>query len=326
MIKVQKLSKHFGKVKAVDEISFEVAEHENLILLGTSGCGKTTTLKMINRLIEPASGNIFIDGKNIFEQSPEILRRGIGYVLQNNGLFPHYTVAENIAVVPQLLKWDKKRTEKRVTELLEKLHLTKDYLNVYPNELSGGQQQRIGLARALVADPAVLLMDEPFGALDNVTRSKIHAEFKALDELKRKTIIMVTHDVQEAFELGDHICLMDQGKIVQDGTPADLLFNPKNDFVRGFLQEQRLQLEFKTIKLNQAPRPPLANGGVKKEAAQKTNNISADVSFWSALEHFKFDGVDELNIIDKENNESWSANFEQLMSAFYQYKKQQSHE
>src|SRR5882762_9148153 len=278
MIKVQKLSKYFGKVKAVDEISFEVKEHENLILLGTSGCGKTTTLKMINRLIEPASGNIFIDGKNIFEQSPEILRRGIGYVLQNNGLFPHYTVAENIAIVPQLLKWDKKRIENRVAELLEKLHLTPDYLRLYPNELSGGQQQRVGLARALVADPAVLLMDEPFGALDNVTRSKIHAEFKALDELKRKTIIMVTHDVQEAFELGDHICLMDQGKIVQDGTPADLLFNPKNNFVKAFLQEQRLQLEFKTIRLNQAPRLPLANGGVKKEAAQKTNNISADVS------------------------------------------------
>ncbi|MDP9076854.1 MAG: ATP-binding cassette domain-containing protein, partial [Bacteroidota bacterium] len=267
----------------------------------------------------PASGNIFIDDKNILEQSPEILRRGIGYVLQNNGLFPHYTVAENIAIVPQLLKWDKKRTEKRVDELLEKLHLTKDYLNVYPNELSGGQQQRIGLARALVADPAVLLMDEPFGALDNVTRSKIHAEFKALDELKRKTIIMVTHDVQEAFELGDHICLMDQGKIVQDGTPADLLFNPKNSFVRGFLQEQKLQLEFKTIRLNQAPRP--SKGGVKKEAVKRGSSISADVSFWSALEHFKFDGVDELHIIDKENNESWTASFEELMAAFYQYKK-----
>ncbi|SHM75538.1 ABC transporter ATP-binding protein [Mucilaginibacter sp. OK098] len=324
MIKVQKLSKHFGKVKAVDEISFEVKEHENLILLGTSGCGKTTTLKMINRLIEPSAGNIFIDSKNIFEQSPETLRRGIGYVLQNNGLFPHYTVAENIAIVPQLLKWDKKRTEKRVAELLEKLHLTKDYLNVYPNELSGGQQQRIGLARALVADPAVLLMDEPFGALDNVTRSKIHAEFKALDELKRKTIIMVTHDVQEAFELGDHICLMDQGKIIQDGTPADLLFNPKNSFVKEFLQEQKLQLEFKAIKLNQLSRP--LKGEAEKGVGQKVNNISADVSFWSVLEHFKFDGVDELNVIDKENNETWSANFEELMSAFYQYKKQQFHE
>src|SRR3569833_1621309 len=153
MIKVQHLSKHFDKVKAVDDISFEVAEHENLILLGTSGCGKTTTLKMINRLIEPSAGNIFINGKNVLEQSPEGLRRGIGYVLQNNGLFPHYTVAENIAIVPQLLKWDKKHTDKRISELIEKLHLSNENLHAYPGELNKKQQQRVGLARALVADP-----------------------------------------------------------------------------------------------------------------------------------------------------------------------------
>src|ERR1700754_3607713 len=249
MIKVEQLSKHFGKVKAVDGISFEVKEHENLVLLGTSGCGKTTTLKMINRLIEPSGGNILIDGQNILEQQPELLRRGIGYVLQNNGLFPHYTIAENIAIVPQLLKWDSKRIEKRIDELIEKLHLSTDQLKAYPNELSGGQQQRVGLARALVADPPVLLMDEPFGALDNITRSKIQTEFKELDELKKKTIVMVTHDVQEAFELGDRICLMDKGKIVQAGTPAELLFKPVNQFVRDFLNEQRLQLELRSVKL-----------------------------------------------------------------------------
>src|SRR5471030_2975522 len=291
MIKVEHISKLFGNVKAVDDISFEVAEGENLILLGTSGCGKTTTLKMLNRLIEPTSGRIFINGQNILEQQPEVLRRGIGYVLQNNGLFPHYTVAENIAVVPQLLKWEKKRTDKRIHELLEKLHLDKSYLYVYPKELSGGQQQRVGLARALVADPPVLLMDEPFGALDNVTRSKIHAEFLALDELKRKTIIMVTHDVQEAFELGDRICLMDKGKIIQCGTPAELLFHPKNDFVRGFIKEQRLQLELKAI-----------------------NGPQSNKSLWAALEQFKFDG--------KKENE---AKFDELMSAFYQFKKGQPH-
>ena len=320
MIKVQQLSKHFCNVKAVDEISFEVAEHENLILLGTSGCGKTTTLKMINRLIEPSSGKIEIDGKNIMDQQPEVLRRGIGYVLQNNGLFPHYTVAENIAVVPQLLKWDKKKTEKRVGELLEKLHLSKDYLNAYPNELSGGQQQRVGLARALVADPAVLLMDEPFGALDNVTRSKIHAEFKALDELKRKTIIMVTHDVQEAFELGDRICLMDEGRIVQNGTPAELLFKPKNEFVKDFLKEQRLNLEFKSVRLSdvwQWLTPQTARGDVL---------LSADLSLWSGMEHFRFREKDVVNISNGGINEVRSAGFEELMSAFYQYKKQQAHE
>jgi len=320
MIKVQQLSKHFCNVKAVDEISFEVAEHENLILLGTSGCGKTTTLKMINRLIEPSSGKIEIDGKNIMDQQPEVLRRGIGYVLQNNGLFPHYTVAENIAVVPQLLKWDKKKTEKRVGELLEKLHLSKDYLHAYPNELSGGQQQRVGLARALVADPAVLLMDEPFGALDNVTRSKIHAEFKALDELKRKTIIMVTHDVQEAFELGDRICLMDGGRIVQNGTPAELLFKPKNKFVKDFLKEQRLNLEFKSVRLSdvwQWLAPQIAKGDIV---------LSADLSLWSGMEHFRFREKDVINISHRGDNEVKSAGFEQLMSAFYQYKKQQAHE
>ena len=321
MIKVEQLSKHFGSVKAVDEISFSVKEHENLILLGTSGCGKTTTLKMVNRLIEPSGGAVFIDGKNILDQQPEILRRGIGYVLQNNGLFPHYTVAENIAIVPQLLKWDKKRIERRSAELLEKLHLSSDYLNAYPNELSGGQQQRIGLARALVADPPVLLMDEPFGALDNVTRSKIHAEFKALDELKRKTIIMVTHDVQEAFELGDHICLMDNGKIVQDGSPSQILFNPVNDFVKDFLQEQRLQLEFKTIKLmdlwDMLP-------ALHKEV--KANSIPAESDLWYGLEQFKFSESETINIRHFEHREIRSVGFEQLMAAFYHYKKQQPHE
>lgn len=318
MIKVSHLSKHFGKVKAVDDISFEVAEHENLILLGTSGCGKTTTLKMINRLIEPTSGSIAIDGKDVMAQSPELLRRGIGYVLQNNGLFPHYTVAENIAVVPQLLGWDKKRTEKRIVELLEKLHLTKDYLKAYPRELSGGQQQRIGLARALVADPAVLLMDEPFGALDNVTRAKIHAEFKALDELKRKTIIMVTHDVQEAFELGDHICLMDKGKIVQDGKPTELLFNPQNQFVKDFLHEQRLQLEFKAV---QAPQPP-EGGAFELHGAI----IPAGASIWTLLEQLKFTRAEHINLLDKDHKKVGSLSFEELMAAFYQYKNSNRHE
>jgi osmoprotectant transport system ATP-binding protein len=297
MIKVEHLGKHFGRVKAVDDISFDVNEHENMVLLGTSGCGKTTTLKMLNRLIEPTHGKVFINNKNILEQQPEQLRRGIGYVLQNNGLFPHYTVGENIAIVPQLLKWGKKQTEHRVSELLEKLHLDKSYLSAYPNELSGGQQQRVGLARALVADPPVLLMDEPFGALDNVTKAKIHAEFKALDELKKKTIIMVTHDVQEAFELGDRICLMDAGKIVQQGTPTDLLFKPKNKFVRDFLEEQRLQLEFRSVTL--------------KDVEIEIKGFQPDQSVWSVLEKLK---------ADNDN----SAGFEQLIASFYQYKRKQA--
>jgi osmoprotectant transport system ATP-binding protein len=315
MIKVDGISKHFGKIKAVDTISFEVQDHDNLILLGTSGCGKTTTLKMINRLIEPDSGNIYINNKNIFEQRPEVLRRGIGYVLQNNGLFPHYTVAENIAIVPQLLKWDKKKIETRTAELMEKLHLDASYLHAYPNELSGGQQQRIGLARALVSNPPVLLMDEPFGALDNVTRSNIHKEFKALDELKRKTIVMVTHDVQEAFELGDRICLMDKGKIVQSGTPTELLFNPANEFVEGFLKDQRLQLEFKAVRLRDLwdLLPELYQDQLN------SSSLSSDIDLWTALESFKFSNEETIKI-NKDQNTQKLVSFEQLMSAFYQYK------
>lgn len=319
MIAVEQLSKNFSGLVAVDGISFEMKEHENLILLGTSGCGKTTTLKMLNRLIEPTSGSIKINDKNILDQNPEELRRGIGYVLQNNGLFPHYTIAENIAIVPQLLKWDNKRIENRIAELIEKLHLSPDQLKLYPNELSGGQQQRVGLARALVADPPILLMDEPFGALDNITRSKIQAEFKELDELKKKTIIMVTHDVQEAFELGDRICLMDKGKIVQIGTPADLLFNPANEFVKEFLKEQRLQLEFKSVRIKDIwdLLPAL-----KKETEGKV--ISIDSNIWLGLQRISEKKQDHLQITHQ--HETKLIGFTQLMSAFYQYQSTRSHE
>ena len=320
MIKAEHLAKHFGQTKAVDGISFEVSEHENLVLLGTSGCGKTTTLKMINRLIEPSSGSIFIDGKNITEQSPELLRLGIGYVLQNNGLFPHYTVAENIAIVPRLLKWDQTRIKKRTSELLEKLHLSDEYLNVYPHELSGGQQQRVGLARALVADPPVLLMDEPFGALDNVTRAKIHTEFKGLDELRSKTIIMVTHDVQEAFELGDRICLMDKGKIVQNGTPAELLFNPANTFVTEFLQGQQLLLEFKSIRFRDVWKWLRFAGKSRRPVT-----IPDETDIWTGLQLLKY--KNETIVISRElDDERRNINFSQLMWAFYQYKKLTSNE
>ncbi|MCW3094340.1 MAG: glycine/betaine transporter ATP-binding protein [Ferruginibacter sp.] len=241
MIVVENLTKQYENTTAVNNVSIEVKEGENLVLLGTSGSGKTTTLRMINRLIEPTSAEVFINGKSIFTQPAEILRRGIGYVLQHTGLFPHYTVAENIALVPHLLQWQKKLVKKRTVALMEKLQLPPGkYLDAYPDQLSGGQQQRVGLARALAADPPILLMDEPFGALDPITRSGIRKEFRALDDLNKKTVILVTHDVQEAFELGDRICLMDDGKIVQQGTPADLLFHPVNGFVKHFLSEQRL--------------------------------------------------------------------------------------
>jgi len=246
MIKVENITKTFGELTAVDRVSFTVQESENFVLLGRSGCGKTTLLKMINRLIEPSSGEIYIDG-NIYNRRPEELRKKIGYVFQNTGLFPHYTIAENIAIVPRLLGWGRQRIQQRTALLMEKLHLPAEYLSYYPQQLSGGQQQRVGLARALAADPPVLLMDEPFGALDPITRASVKKDFKQLDELKNKTIVLVTHDVQEAFELGQRICLMDKGRIIQSGRPEDLLFRPSDNYVRDFFEDQRFQLEASVI-------------------------------------------------------------------------------
>ncbi len=315
MIKVEHLSKHYGQAKAVNDISFEVGEGDNLVLLGTSGCGKTTTLKMLNRLIEPTSGQLWINGQDVTSQSPELLRRGIGYVLQNTGLFPHYRIGENIAVVPNLLKWDKQRIQNRTQELIQKLHLPHDILQKYPHELSGGQQQRIGLARALIADAPVLLMDEPFGALDNITRAKIQDDFKTLDELQRKTIVMVTHDVQEAFELGDQIAIMDQGRIVQQGTPAELLFKPANRFVSDFLQSQRLQLELRSVNLN-AIISVLPDNIVGAQDAPLTDASS----IWQAMEVLKDTGH-PVNVKLADGTLK-AINFTGLMSAYESYQNQ----
>ena len=247
MIEVKNITKTFDGFTAVDNVSFTISAGENLVLLGRSGSGKTTLLKMINRLIEPGSGEIYIDGSNICSRQPEELRRKIGYVFQNTGLFPHYTIAENIAIVPRLLGWGKEKIHGRTLELMKKLHLPAEYLSSYPHQLSGGQQQRVGLARALAADPPILLMDEPFGALDPITRVSLQKDFKELDELKSKTIILVTHDVQEAFELADRICLMEKGRIVQAGKPEELLFHPADEYVKDFFDDQRFLLEVKMI-------------------------------------------------------------------------------
>ena len=252
MIELQEVTKNFGTVRAVDKISLRIETGETLALLGTSGCGKTTTLRMINRLIEPSSGKILINGANIHTQSPVELRRRMGYVIQHSGLFPHYTVAENIAIVPQLIRMEQSRMRHRVRELMDKLSISwSEYASKYPAELSGGQQQRVGLARALAADPPILLMDEPFGALDPITRRNIQQEFLQLEELKEKTTIIVTHDITEAFLLADRICLLDQGLIQQLGTPIDLLLKPSNDFVRSFLAGKKVQLQLQALRLNQ---------------------------------------------------------------------------
>lgn len=249
MVTFENVVKEFGNVRAVDGLSFTVEKGENTVLLGTSGCGKTTTLRMINRLTDPTSGQILIDGKNTQHVNPVELRRHIGYVLQNHGLFPHYTVAENIAIVPELLKWPHKKINDRIDELLHQVALPVMYKNRYPQQLSGGQQQRVGIARALAADPPLLLMDEPFGALDTITRRDIVKEFSTLEILKSKTIVIVTHDVKEAFEMGDKLLLMDRGRLVQAGKTTDLLFRPQSKFVTEFLRSQQMQLELSEITL-----------------------------------------------------------------------------
>jgi osmoprotectant transport system ATP-binding protein len=326
MIKAENLVKKFGASTAVNNISFEVKEGENLILLGTSGCGKTTTLRMVNRLTEPDSGTIFLNGSDIRTQQPEVLRRGIGYVLQNHGLFPHYTVAENIAIVPHLLKWEKEAVKKRADELFQKLNLDPSLKDKFPAALSGGQQQRVGLARSLMVNPPVLLMDEPFGALDNLTRINIRKEFRVLDELVKKTIIMVTHDVQEAFEMGDRICLMDKGEIKQIGTPEDLLFRPANAFVADFLNEQRLQLELKSVWLDElfpdrnAYLSPLVAESLKSDPVIHSVGDSGRITVWDKMEML-------LSNKNTDNDESGGGSvhaqltIENLMTAFSRYKK-----
>jgi len=305
MITVESVSKSFNGKKAVDAISFQANDKEILVLLGTSGCGKTTMLKMINRLIEVDSGTILIDGKNIQSQKVEEVRMGIGFVMQHSGLFPHYTIQQNIAVIPDLLKWDKKKTDGKIRELLHKLHLSEEILTRFPNELSGGQQQRVGIARALIADSPVLLMDEPFGALDNITKSDIHTEFKSLEELKNKTIILVTHDVQEAFDLGHKICLMDKGKIIQTGTPKEMLYQPQNDFVKNFFAKNRLLLEYKVATLKDMT--SLIDGHRFYEELQFSDNTG----LWDALQQLSADT-------------SLSGDYENLIKAFNEYRKFQT--
>ncbi|RIV23553.1 ABC transporter ATP-binding protein [Fibrisoma montanum] len=237
MITVRNVSRQYGNQLVVNDVSFAVANGETLVLLGTSGSGKTTTLRLINRMIDPTSGSIVVNGVDVRQQDGPTLRRSIGYVIQDGGLFPHYTVAENVATVPNLLGWNEAAIRERTRELADRLRLPADMLNRYPAELSGGQRQRVGLARALAARPPVVLMDEPFGALDPFTRRHVRREVFGLNELRETTVVLVTHDVGEALELADRIALMDQGRIVQIGLPDELLQRPANDFVRDFLDE-----------------------------------------------------------------------------------------
>lgn len=316
MIKVLNLTKKFNGLIAVDNISFSLEKGETLILLGTSGCGKTTTLKMINRLIEATAGKVFIEGKNIQDQKPEELRKQIGYVIQSIGLFPHYTVEQNIAIVPNLLKWDKKQTVSRTREILDLVGLPPDdFLKRKPEELSGGQQQRVGLARALVADPSVVLFDEPLGALDPITRRQIQKEFKNLETLLNKTMILVTHDVFEAFELGDKICLMDGGKIKQIGTAKELIFSPQNDFVINFFQGNRYQLELMVLTLKDIM-DEITKKEYKGEAVHEFYENARILDVLEAMENTPHK-ESILGIKSNDHNKILQTTSEAIMLAFY---------
>ncbi len=256
MIRLEKVTKRYGDATVVSNLSFRVNEGEVCVLIGPSGCGKTTTLRMINRLIEPTSGHIFINGQDISQIKPERLRQSIGYAIQSVGLFPHMTVAANIAVVPKLVHWEKDRIASRIEELLTLVNLNPaEYAMKYPSQLSGGEAQRIGVARALAANPPILLMDEPFGAVDPLTREKLQAQFIRIQQELKKTIIMVTHDLDEAIRLADRIAIMEAGELVQYDTPETILSKPANKFVHDFVGTDRALKRLSRISIDNFIKP-----------------------------------------------------------------------
>lgn len=241
MLSIKNLSKVYGGgKKAVDNISLDVESGEFIAFIGTSGSGKTTALRMINRMIEATEGQITINGGDVRKMNPVELRRKIGYVIQQIGLMPHMTIRENIVLVPKLLKWSQEKKERKAKELIKLVDLPEEFLDRYPSQLSGGQQQRIGVVRALAAEQDVILMDEPFGALDPITRDTLQDLVKELQQQLGKTFVFVTHDMDEAIKLADKICIMSEGQVIQFDTPDNILRHPANDFVRDFIGQNRL--------------------------------------------------------------------------------------
>ncbi|MCY7891968.1 choline ABC transporter ATP-binding protein OpuBA [Bacillus vallismortis] len=291
MLTLENVSKTYkGGKKAVNNVNLKIEKGEFICFIGPSGCGKTTTMKMINRLIEPSAGKIFIDGENIMEQDPVELRRKIGYVIQQIGLFPHMTIQQNISLVPKLLKWPEHKRKERARELLKLVDMGPEYLDRYPHELSGGQQQRIGVLRALAAEPPLILMDEPFGALDPITRDSLQEEFKKLQKTLHKTIVFVTHDMDEAIKLADRIVILKAGEIVQVGTPDDILRNPADEFVEEFIGKERLI---------QSASPDVER--VDQIMNTQPVTITADKTLSEAIQLMRQERVDSLLVVDGEH-------------------------
>ncbi|MCI1944964.1 betaine/proline/choline family ABC transporter ATP-binding protein [Clostridium luticellarii] len=241
MIEFKNVNKSFKEKKVLNNINLKIHKGELAVIIGPSGCGKTTTLKMINKLITPTSGDIFVNNKNIKKEDTINLRRNMGYVIQQTGLFPHMTIRENITLIPRLQKWSEDKIEHRTVELLDMIGMNaKEFLDRYPNELSGGQQQRVGVARAFAMNPDIVLMDEPFSALDPISRNQLQDELFSLQQQLKKTIVFVTHDMDEAIKLGDRICIMKDGNILQFDTPEKILKNPSHGFVEEFIGKNRI--------------------------------------------------------------------------------------
>lgn len=275
--------------QALSDISLNIYPGEFVCLIGTSGAGKTTTMRMINRMLLPTSGKVLVAGHNVAHRDPIELRRRIGYVIQNIGLIPHMTLEENIELVPRLLKWPKEKRRKRARQLMKLVELPESYLSRYPNELSGGQQQRVGVIRALAADQQIILMDEPFGALDPLTRERLQALVKRLQQDMGTTIIMITHDMNEALSLATKLVVMDQGRIVQMAPPAEIIEHPANDFVRSLIGEQRLA----------EARAALSTA---KSVMSKPITIAPEADLVNAIAQMRNHHVDSLLVVDDEKH------------------------
>lgn len=289
MLEFKNITKVFKNKTIIENINLTVNKGEFVVLIGPSGCGKTTTLKMINKLIPATSGNIYLDGKDILKEDVIALRRNMGYVIQQTGLFPHMTVGENIGLIPKLEKWEERKILQRTIELLNMVGMEPEqYIDRYPCELSGGQQQRIGVARAFATNPDIILMDEPFSALDPITRNQLQDELFNLQQELKKTIIFVTHDMDEALKLADRICIMKDGHILQFDTPENILKKPANEFVEEFIGKNRIWQQPEFIK---------AKDIMISEPVKTTGSRT----IVQALEIMKSNKVDSLLIVDKEN-------------------------
>ena len=305
MIEFKNVSKTFDGVRAVSDLDLHFKTGAFSVLVGTSGSGKSTTLKMINRLVEHDEGTITFAGEDIRQQPLLALRRRMGYAIQSIGLFPHWSVARNIATVPELQKWSRAKREARVDELMTLLGLDLALRDRYPHQLSGGQQQRVGVARALAADPEVLLMDEPFGALDPVTRGALQQEMVRIHKLLGRTIVLVTHDVDEALRLADHLVLMDGGKVVQQGTPLEILTRPRNDFVREFFG--RSELGVRLLSLQQV------SDYLRHDQKVPGEPLRTEMTLREALSAFVTHRCEVLPVVDADGNDCGTLHFQDLL-------------